>query len=382
MGKSEGLRVRVQQEGPIPLDAAFECRPGEVLALVGPSGSGKTTILRAIAGLYRVRTGRITCNGAMWFDSADGVDVPPHVRSVGLVFQNYALFPHMTALGNVMAALSHRPAPERATRARDLLRLVHLDGLEDRKPAMLSGGQQQRVAVARALARDPQVLLLDEPFSAVDKVTRQKLHRELTELRHAFRFPVVLVTHDLDEASLLADRLCILRHGTTLQHGSPFEVMTRPSSPEVARVLGDYEAGVVLNATVCGVDKTFGLSELAVGGAEGGVQRLWVPNVNLPLGSTLRMRVRARDVALSLNRPKDVSILNVLEGRVADIARRDEPQVDVLIDIGQPLMARITRKSLHHLSLRPGMTIFALIKTVAIDRHTPSHGVQGDGREA
>lgn len=382
MGESEGLRVRIQQEGPIPLDAAFECRPGEVLALVGPSGSGKTTILRAIAGLYRVRTGRIACNGAMWFDSADGVDMPPHVRSVGLVFQNYALFPHMTALGNVMAALGHRPAPERATRARDLLRLVHLDGVEDRKPAMLSGGQQQRVAVARALARDPQVLLLDEPFSAVDKVTRQKLHRELTELRHAFRFPVVLVTHDLDEASLLADRLCILRHGTTLQHGSPFEVMTRPSSPEVARVLGDYEAGVVLNATVCGVDKTFGLSELAVGGTEGGVQRLWVPNVNLPLGSTLRMRVRARDVALSLNRPKDVSILNVLEGRVADIARRDEPQVDVLIDIGQPLMARITRKSLHHLSLRPGMTIFALIKTVAIDRHTPSHGVQGGGREA
>jgi molybdate transport system ATP-binding protein len=379
---AEGLQVRVQQDGPIPLDAAFACRPGEVLALVGPSGSGKTTILRAIAGLYRARTGRITCNGTVWFDSAGGVDVPPHVRSVGLVFQNYALFPHMTALGNVMTALSHRLAPERPTRARDLLRLVHLDGLEDRRPAMLSGGQQQRVAVARALARDPQVLLLDEPFSAVDKVTRQKLHRELTELRHAFRFPVVLVTHDLDEASLLADRLCILRHGATLQEGSPFEVMTRPSSPEVAHLLGDYEAGTVLNATVCGVDKTFGLSELAVSGAEGGAQRLWVPNVNLPLGSALRMRVRARDVALSLNRPKNVSILNVIEGRVADIARRDEPQVDVLVDIGQPLMARITRKSLHHLNLRPGMTIFALIKTVAIDRHTPSHDIQEQERDA
>jgi molybdate transport system ATP-binding protein len=382
MGESQGLQVRVQQDGPIPLDAAFACRPGEVLALVGPSGSGKTTILRAIAGLYRARAGRITCNGAVWFDTADGIDLPPHVRSVGLVFQNYALFPHMTALGNVMAALGHRPASERSTRARDLLRLVHLEGLEDRRPAMLSGGQQQRVAVARALARDPKILLLDEPFSAVDKMTRQKLHRELTELRHAFRFPVVLVTHDLDEASLLADRLCILRHGTTLQEGSPFEVTTRPSSTEVARLLGDYEAGAVLNATVCGVDKTFGLSELAIGSANGGVQRLWVPNVNLPLGSALRMRVRARDVALSLNRPKDVSILNVLEGRVTDIARRDEPQVDVLVDIGQPLMARITRKSLHHLNLHPGMIIFALIKTVAIDRHTPSHNIHEHGRDA
>ena len=157
-----GLHVRLRQAGPIPLDAELSCGEGELLALVGPSGSGKTTILRTIAGLYRSHEGRITCGGAVWFDAADGTNVPPHRRPVGLVFQSYALFPHMTALRNVMAALGHRPARERETKARELLALVHLHGFENRRPASLSGGEQQRVAVARALAREPAVLLLDE----------------------------------------------------------------------------------------------------------------------------------------------------------------------------------------------------------------------------
>jgi molybdate transport system ATP-binding protein len=234
---SVGLAVRVSQEGPIPLDAAFDCRPGEILALVGPSGSGKSTILRCIAGLYRPRHGRVIGNGAVWFDDEAGIHHPPYERPVGFVFQSYALFPHMTALANVTAALSHRPAAERVSRARALLSLVHLDGLEQRRPAALSGGQQQRVAVARALARDPDVLLLDEPFSAVDKVTRRKLYRELAELRRQLRMPVVLVTHDLEEAAMLADRLCILHRGRTLQIGPPGAVMARPQSVAVAQLI-------------------------------------------------------------------------------------------------------------------------------------------------
>lgn len=232
-----GLQVRLRQSAPIPLDAAFECRSGEVLALVGPSGSGKSTILRCIAGLHRPREGRIAGNGHLWFDRLSGTDLPAHARRVGFVFQSYALFPHMTALANVMAALGHRPKSERERRAGELLDLVHLAGLEERRPAALSGGQQQRVAVARALARDPDVLLLDEPFSAVDKVTRRKLYHELAELRRALRMPVVLVTHDLDEAALLADRLCILHRGRTLQTAPPIEVMARPASVAVARLI-------------------------------------------------------------------------------------------------------------------------------------------------
>ncbi|MDO9127063.1 MAG: ATP-binding cassette domain-containing protein, partial [Parvibaculum sp.] len=166
----KGLAVRLQQETPIPLDVTFSVAPGEAMALVGPSGSGKTTVLRAIAGLYRAADGQIACNGEVWFDSATGLHLPARQRRAGLVFQSYALFPHLTALANVMEALSDTPREPRRAAAMALLARVHLNGLEDRRPAQLSGGEQQRVAVARALARRPDVLLLDEPFSAVDRV--------------------------------------------------------------------------------------------------------------------------------------------------------------------------------------------------------------------
>jgi molybdate transport system ATP-binding protein len=233
-----GLSVRLAQDAPIPLGASFACAPGEMLALVGPSGSGKSTILRTVAGLYRPKNGSVAVDGETWFDSAAGVWVPAHRRRAGLVFQSYALFPHLTALENVTAALGHLPPRNRRGRALQLLELVHLAGLDGRRPGKLSGGQQQRVAVARALAREPQVLLLDEPFSAVDKVTRQKLYRELAAMRQRLSMPVVLVTHDLDEALMLADRLSLLHHGRTLQDGAPLEVMQKPATIEAARLVG------------------------------------------------------------------------------------------------------------------------------------------------
>jgi len=238
-----GLSVRLRQAGPIPLAVDLACGPSELLALVGPSGAGKSTVLRAVAGLHRSGTGRIACGGETWFDTAGGIDVPPHRRRVGLVFQSYALFPHMTALGNVTAALGHLPRSELLERARTLLRLVRLDGLEDRRPSALSGGQQQRVAVARALARDPGVLLLDEPFAAVDRRTRRLLQEELARLRASLRIPIVLVTHDLDEAAGLADRLCVLDRGETLQAGPPEEILRAPACERVREAL-DLREGV------------------------------------------------------------------------------------------------------------------------------------------
>ncbi len=245
---ADGLAVWLRQRSPIPLDANLHCAPGEILALVGPSGSGKSTILRCIAGLRRTASGRIAVDGSTWFDADSGVDLPAHRRRAGFVFQTYALFPHMPALDNVAAALGHLPARGRAARARQLLESVHLAGLETRRPAELSGGQQQRVAVARALAREPDVLLLDEPFSAVDQVTRRKLYRELAELRRELRMPVVLVTHDLEEAALLADRMCILHHGRTLQTAPPSELLARPADVLVARLvdLKNIYEGMVL----------------------------------------------------------------------------------------------------------------------------------------
>ncbi len=232
-----GFELRVKQAAPIPLDAELRCADGELLALVGPSGAGKTTILRAIAGLLRPREGRIACAGATWFDSAAGIHAPVQARRVGFVFQEYALFPHLSARGNVLAALGHVPRSERARRAGELLGLVHLAGLEDRRPDALSGGQRQRVALARALAREPAVLLLDEPFAAVDQVTRKKLQHELAILRRAIKCPTVLVTHDLNEAAALADRMSVVHRGTTLQHGTPGDLVSRPASPLVARLM-------------------------------------------------------------------------------------------------------------------------------------------------
>ncbi len=235
---STALSVSLYQRGPIPLKVAFDCNAGELVALVGPSGSGKTTVLRSIAGLHNPAEGRISCAGQVWFDRASKSAMAPGQRHVGIVFQSYGLFPHLSAIENVEEAMTDRPRRERTARAAELLSRFHLKGLERRRPRELSGGEQQRVAVARALARDPKVLLLDEPFSAVDQVTREQLYRELAELRASIRIPIVLVTHDLHEARLLADTMVILDQGESLQQGAPRHVLRSPRNARVAGLIG------------------------------------------------------------------------------------------------------------------------------------------------
>ena len=237
------LNVRLAQRVPIPLDVELQCGPGELLALVGPSGSGKTSVLRAIAGLMPIADGRVAIDDEVWLDSALGIDIPAERRPVGIVFQHYALFPHLSALANVSLALPHGATPDTALR---LLSGMQLDGLAARRPHELSGGQRQRVALARALARSPKLLLLDEAFSAVDQPTRQALYDELVKLRERVGIPIVMVTHDLREARLLADRLCILEGGATLQDGPPEYVLSRPRNAHVAALVGlrDIHSGV------------------------------------------------------------------------------------------------------------------------------------------
>lgn len=238
-GHVDDLIVTAQQAGPIPLNASFRCASGELLALVGPSGSGKTTLLRTIAGLYQPEQGRVSCAGATWFLAQGGqrLSLTPQQRQIGMVFQDYALFPHLTALQNVQLAMGHLPRVQRLEQATQWLSRVRLQGLEARYPSELSGGQRQRVALARALAREPQALLLDEPFSAVDQVTRRRLQRELALLRQQISIPIILVTHDLEEATALADQICVLHNGVSLQQGTPEALFRQPASPLVARLL-------------------------------------------------------------------------------------------------------------------------------------------------
>lgn len=233
-----GVKLKISQQQPIPLDVEIECRAGELLALVGPSGSGKSTILRTIAGLHQPDSGFIHCGHEVWLDRARNIRLPTQSRHIGFVFQDYALFPHLTALQNVTTALGHIDSNIRRSRAFDLLEQVNLKGLENRLPDGLSGGQRQRVALARALAREPKILLLDEPFSAVDQVTRRKLQQELVVLRRTIQIPILLVTHDLDEAAMLADRLYVLHKGQTLQNGKPGDVVRNPDNALVARLMG------------------------------------------------------------------------------------------------------------------------------------------------
>ena len=233
-----GIEVAIRLDEPLPLDVDFSASANELVALVGPSGGGKSTILRAIAGFEKPVVGRVAVGGQRWFDSERGVFVAPRQRRVGMVFQSYALFPHLSALENVCEAITNRHGEEKIELAREYLARVNLKGLDQRRPDQMSGGQRQRVAVARALAREPDVLLLDEPFSAVDKVTRIRLQRELVELRADLSIPIVLVTHDIEEAARLAERIAVLHGGRILQMATHDELSRFPVDSSVARLVG------------------------------------------------------------------------------------------------------------------------------------------------
>ncbi len=224
------MSVSVAVELTLPgfaLRVEFEGGPG-ITALFGPSGAGKSLTLRSIAGLATPRTGRIVVSGRTLFDSAAGVDVPPRERRIGYLFQQYALFPHLSVERNVAYGLHAAPPAERARRVSELLSLVGLEGLERRRPGQLSGGQQQRVALARALAPRPDLLLLDEPFAAVDLRVRRRLRAELRRIQEATSTPMLLVTHDLAEVRQLSDSLVVLDRGRVVRAGDTASLLAAP----------------------------------------------------------------------------------------------------------------------------------------------------------
>lgn len=249
---STGLQVELGQAQPMRLEGAFHCGSNELLALVGPSGAGKTSVLRVLAGLMPLGGNSVRVGSEVWSAAATGHWLPPQQRHVGLVFQDYALMPHLDAVHNVALALLHLPRRERLAKARHWLSHVQLTPeQQDRRPGTLSGGQQQRVAIARALAREPSLLLLDEPFAAVDQLNRQALYRLLADLRRDLAIPIIMVTHDLNEARLLADRLVVLDAGQVLQVGTPSHIHAAPRNARVAELVGihNHFPGVWLGPT-------------------------------------------------------------------------------------------------------------------------------------
>ena len=311
----------------------------ETFALVGPSGAGKTTVLRAVAGLVRPESGRIVLDGEVLFDAASGVALPPEDRRVGFVFQDYALFPHMSVEQNVAYGSRNGTG--------ELLERFGIAHLARARPRELSGGERQRVGLARALARDPAVLLLDEPLSALDPHTRAALRLELKELLDELDLPVLLVTHDFHDAAVLANRVAALSDGHVRQIGTPSELVAAPADAFVASFTG---ANVLAGAARAGAD---GLTEVAL--TDGGV----VYSVDDALGA-VEVAVYPWDVSISREQPHD-SALNHVHGPITSlvvVGNRARVQV-------RGLVGEVTAASVERLGLEEGDVVMASFKAAA-----------------
>jgi molybdate transport system ATP-binding protein len=232
-----GLQVSVMKTvNGFGLDIGWEIG-NELAVLFGFSGAGKSMTLQLIAGLMKPDKGRVSLDDTVYYNSSTRTDVPPQDRPFGYVFQNLALFPHMTVTGNIIYGAPAVPKHEKMEQAQEMFRAFKLKGLEDRYPHEISGGQQQRVAFARALIRKPQALLLDEPFSALDHPLRLEMRHFLKELKKDLDIPVVLVTHDLNEAVMLAESMIVYSHGRIIQKGAPTFVLNNPVNDEVKRLV-------------------------------------------------------------------------------------------------------------------------------------------------
>jgi molybdate transport system ATP-binding protein len=353
------VRCRV---GAFALDAAFATGSG-VTALFGRSGAGKTTVLNLIAGLARPDSGRIAVDGRTLYDSAAGVELPPHARRVGYVFQEGRLLPHLTVHHNLIYGKFFSKNKKDVIGLEQAVDLLGIGHLLERRPGALSGGEKQRVAIGRALLANPALLLLDEPLASLDAPRKAEILYYVERLRDEVRIPIVYVSHSLDEVVRLADAVVLMSEGRVIGTGPVREMM---SAVELRPYLGRHEGGAVIEARVAGQDLESGLARLEFAGGA-----LEIPDVEALPGERVRVRVRARDVSIALARPSGLSIRNVLGGTVVELGEGEGASLDVRLDLqGTPLLARITRKSALELGLRPGQPVFALIKSVSIDRRS------------
>jgi molybdate transport system ATP-binding protein len=332
--------------GAVALDVALAAQAGECLAIAGPSGAGKTSVLRIAAGLLKPARGKVECAGETWLGA--NVNLPPERRRCGFVFQDYALFPHLSAWQNVGYGL---PKQGRRERADELLARFGLDDRAGARPHDLSGGERQRVALARALAAKPKALLLDEPLSALDTRTRARAGRELAAALRDAHVPALLVTHDFAEASLLGDRVAVMDAGAIVQEGTSAELASRPGSAFVA----DFTGAVVLtgNARAAG-----GITHVALdGGGE-------VASTDTATGR-VAASVHPWDIAVApAGTPRTGSAQNHLTARVISVTTIGS-RVRLGLEAGQPLTAEVTEAAVRDLRLQPGTEVTATWKAAA-----------------
>jgi len=347
--------VRVERGGFV-LDVAVRAAAGEVVAVLGPNGAGKSTLLRVLAGLVPADAGRVTLDGDVLDDPTAGVYVPAETRPVGLVFQDYLLFPHLTVRQNVAfaprCAGAGRTAASRV--ADGWLERLGLAELADRRPGTLSGGQAQRVALARTLAGAPGLLLLDEPLAALDAATRLTVRAELRDHLTAYGRPALVVTHDAVEAMVLGDRLVVVEGGRVAQEGPPAEVARRPRTDYVARLMGlNLWRGVASGGTV----------ELDGGGR--------AVAASAPAGRVL-VALRPSAVTVHVEPPHGASARNVWPGTVSTV----EPAGDrVRVEVaGAPAVrAEVTPLAVAELDLRPGRRVWTVTKATELDVYPAGH---------
>ena len=348
--------------GDFILETAWETSPGEVLVLFGPSGAGKTTTLRAIAGLMRPDRGRIEVGGRTVYDSETGAWTPPHRRRVGYMTQQCHLFPHLSVRGNIAYGLPNRSGEAGQAAIDELIGLLQLEELECRRTWELSGGQQQRVALARALAARPEALLLDEPFSSLDGELRRRVRGEVRGILAQANIPVILVTHDREEALALGDAVQVIDQGRTLEVGEPLRVLGQPGQGRVARLVGVEN---VLPMRVVARYPQDGTMECVIQDAPpdyAGDFRLEVPISEPEIGEPVTVGVRASDVILAAERLVSSSARNQISGKVTSVELRP-PGYEVTLDCGGiPLNCHITGSSLAEMNIRPGLPLWAVFK--------------------
>ncbi len=325
-------------------------------AICGPSGCGKTTLLRCVAGLESDFQGTVRVGPCVWQDAVTTLHL--HQRALGYVFQSGELFAHLNVAGNLRFAWDRTPVDRRRVTWDEVVELLGLAALLERGTGTLSGGERQRVALGRALLKSPDLLVLDEPLTALDRSTRRAIYPLLERLRDEFAIPILYVTHVVDEAARLADRLVLMENGQVTNQGPLVELLT---APEPGLAHGE-DAGAVVTATVGQIDDEFHLASLEFAGGQ-----LLVSDRGLAKGAKARVRIHARDVSLALAPSAGTSILNILPAEVIDVLPDDQARVVVRLRIGETiLLASVTGRSAQTLELKPGKSVWAQIKSVAI----------------